>query len=336
MTLAKELHESLIIVDGLAFNAWEKRHFENLRAGGVTCINATVAIWEDARETLTNISQWYQWLREFSDYVVLARNSQDILKAKEHGKTAVLLGFQNTDPMEDDLNLIEIYRELGVRIVQLTYNTQNSIASGCWEENDSGLSTHVGKNFVRELNEFGMLIDLSHCSEKTVRDAAEVSTRPVAITHGNPHSFVGDNVELARRNRSDDTLRLIAEQGGIVGLSMYPKIAPDGNDCTLEKYCEMAAYTVDLIGIDAVSVATDHCDGHSREKFLWFRQGLWSRESAIPLTTAVFPDWMKDSSNFPNITEGLMKQGFNDEDVRKIMGGNFMRVLEGTIDAGTL
>lgn len=327
-----ELHRDLVVVDGLEYYEWEDEHFELLRTGGVTCINATVAVWQNARETLNQLADWHRRIRTSSDRLLLALNSADVERAKETGRIAILLGFQNTDPLENDIDLVQVFYQLGIRIIQLTYNVQNSVGGGCWDEPDGGLSRNVGRTWVREMNDVGVLIDLSHSGDRTVLDTIAASERPVAITHGNPASFVGDAVELPRRNRSDDVLRELAAAGGVVGLSSYPKIAPDGARCTLERFCEMVQYTVDMIGIDHVGIGSDFYTGHD-ETILHLRTGKWSRRSAIELSTErITQDWFENPADFPTLTAGLLEHGFEPEDVRKIMGGNFMRVFRDTLD----
>jgi microsomal dipeptidase-like Zn-dependent dipeptidase len=331
---ASELHEQLIVIDGLqAQNPhWERPYLEDLRAGGVTAVNATLSIWEGSRETMNHIARFHRRIRENSDLLRLALTTEDIRAAKSERRTAILMGFQDTSPLEDDIDLVEIYWRLGIRIIQLTYNTQNSVGAGCWELDDPGLSSHIGRSFVRELNEFGILIDVSHSSNKTVLDTIETSAQPIAITHGNPHSFVGDDVELPRRNRSDEVLRELAQAGGVIGLSTYPKIAPDGPSCTIERWSEMVEYCAEMIGIDHVGFGTDFCQGSPRDYIMWCRTGSWSRESAVPLSTSTFPSWMSSAGDIPRFTQGLLDRGFSEEDVRKVMGGNFLRVLSQTID----
>jgi membrane dipeptidase len=336
VTTVTEFHQELVVVDGLQSSKWVEEDFAQIRAGGITAVNVTLAIWENAREALDNIAQWHRRIREFSSYLVLASSTDDIVAAKREDKTAILLGFQNTSPLEDDLDMAEIYWRLGIRIIQLTYNAQNSVATGCWEEESRGVSIAFGRNLIPELNQLGILIDLSHCTDQTVLDTVALSEKPVAITHGNPHSFVGDDVELPRRNRSDEAIREVAAGGGIIGLSMYPKIAPDGPLCTLERFCEMIDYTVEMIGIDHVGIGSDISSGRSREYTLWCRTGKWSRESPIPLSNSTYPKWMKSPADFPTITHGLLDRGMQPEDVRKIMGGNFVRVLSETIDRGEI
>src|SRR5690606_28107657 len=159
-----------------------------------------------------------------------------IEEAAASGRTAVILGFQNSSPFESDLDLVGAFHDAGVRIAQLTYNTQNSAGAGCWEAENAGLSRTYGKNLIKEMNEVGMLVDVSHCNERTVLEAFEASEKPVAITHANPIEVVGTDVELPFRNKSNHVLKKMAAQGGVIGLSMYPRIAPKGVDCSIQDF----------------------------------------------------------------------------------------------------
>lgn len=337
-----ELHRDLILIDGLESHgeSWSEAHFAELRDGGVTAVNVTLAIWENARETLTHIARWHRRIREHAEYITHAATTSDILAAKRDGKTAVLFGFQNTDPLESDLDMVELYARLGVRVIQLTYNTQNAVGSGGWEDG-GGLSKFYGRNVVREMNRFGILVDVSHCTDETCLGAIEASERPIAVTHANPRSFVGDEVQLPMRNKGDEVLRQLAASGGIIGLSHYPKIAPDGPDCTLERFCEMVAWTVERIGIDHVGIGTDFCQAAqpteaARARMFWVRTGRWSREPAFAISSSPFPEWMPNPAHFRTLTQGLVDKGFGEEEIRKILGGNFLRVLGAAIDESEL
>lgn len=316
----------MLTIDALQYNKPERARFLEWRAGGVSCVHVTVAIWESARETLTALGEWNRLFEENADLVALAKTADDIEEIARSGRTAVVYGFQDTSPLEDDIELVEIFHTLGIRIIQLTYNVQNRVASGCWEDDDQGLSKFFGRNVVKEMNNLGMVIDLSHCNEKTCFDTIEVSSRPVAITHGNPAEFVGTDIELARRNRSTDLLKRLAEAGGMVGLCNYPKIMRGGSACTVETFSEMAAWTVDKLGIDAVGIGTDYYDGWPVSRIKWWRCGRWARESAVPIVGfSEWPTWFRNSSDFPNIIEALQKRGFSDAEVRKIAGENWLR-----------
>ena len=255
-----------MIIDALQYNKPCRERFEEWRAGGVGCVHVTIAIWEDARATLTAIGEWNRLFEDHADLVALARSGEDIENIVASGRTAVVYGFQDTSPFEDDIELIEIFHQLGVRVCQLTYNVQNRVATGCWESDDRGVSEFFGVNVIREMNKLGMVIDLSHCNEKTCLDAVEISERPVTITHGNPAEFVGFDIELKRRNRSTDVIKQIVDAGGMIGLSFYPKIMKDGSDCTLESFTEMVAWSADKFGVDALGLGTDYYTGWPKER----------------------------------------------------------------------
>jgi membrane dipeptidase len=316
-------------IDGLEYSIWDRTRFLEWRDGGLDAVHVTLAIWETARDTLRTVGEWSHHFHDNADLIMPARTPADILEAKRDGKTAVILGLQNTTPFEDDLDLVWGFHHAGIRIAQLTYNIQNSVGAGCWEAEDSGLSSHYGKQLVREMNQAGMLIDISHCGERTCMGAIEASELPIALTHGNPREFVGMNVELAMRNRSTELIKLLAERGGMIGLSMYPRLAPGGNDCTLELFCDMVAWTVDLIGVEHVGIGTDLYLGHEPDVLKWWRMGRWSREVAIPISgLPKFPSWMESPAQFRNIEKGLAAKGLSEQEVALIMGGNFFNLFE--------
>lgn len=223
-------------IDALEYSVWDRTRFLEWHEGKLDAVHVTLAIWETSRETLRAVGEWTRHFYNNADLIMEARTAADILEAKRQGKTAVILGLQNTTAFEDDLDLVWGFHSAGIRIAQLTYNIQNSVGSGCWESEDSGISTHYGKHLLKEMNQVGMLIDISHCGERTCMDAIEISEVPIALTHGNPREFVGLDVELPMRNRSTELIKLLAECGGVIGLSMYPRLAPGGDKCTLELF----------------------------------------------------------------------------------------------------
>lgn len=325
----------MLLIDALQYNKPERARFEEWKRGGVGCVHVTLAIWQGARETLSAIGQWNRLLEDHADLLGLARTAADIEAITASGRIAIVYGFQDTSPFEDDIELFEIFHTLGVRIVQLTYNVQNRVASGCWEPDDQGISKFFGVNVIREMNRLGMLVDVSHCTERTGLDAIELSAAPIAVTHANPSAFVGTEIELPRRNKSDEHLKKLAERGGVVGLSMYPKIMRDGSNCTLDTFLDMTAYTVDLVGIDAVAIGSDYYAGWPVSEIKWWRAGRWSRESAVPITGfSDWPSWFQSPEDFPKLIEGLSGRGFSSEEVEKIAGGNWLRLFRQVFDEG--
>jgi len=150
------------------------------------------------------------------------RTTADIRRAKEEGKTGIILGFQNTAAVEDQVGYIQLFKELGVGIVQITYNTQNLVGAGCYEPRDSGLSG-FGHEVVAEMNRVGILCDLSHVGAVTSRDVILASKRPTAYTHVLPAAL-----KPHPRNKSDEEIRFIVEHGGLVGVTMFPPFLAKG------------------------------------------------------------------------------------------------------------
>ena len=213
-----------VVIDAMQYNKPERIRFEEWRKGNVGCVHVTIAIWESARETLSALGEWNRLLEKNGDLIGLATTAEEIEQIAASNRTAVVFGFQDTSPFEDDIELVEIFYKLGIRICQLTYNVQNRVAAGCWEDDARGVSKFFGASVIAEMNKLGMLVDVSHCNERSCFEAIDYSSRPIAITHGNPAEFVGSDIELSRRNRTTPLIRKLAERGGMIGLSMYPKI----------------------------------------------------------------------------------------------------------------
>ncbi|WP_405796100.1 membrane dipeptidase [Streptomyces sp. NBC_01506] len=318
-----------MLVDALQFVKPSRDRFEEWHDAGITAIHATVAIWEDSTETMREVGRWHRLLADHADLLREGRHADDIRGAEEEGRTAVILGFQNSSPFEDDLDLVGAFHQAGVRIAQLTYNTQNSAGAGCWEGEDAGLSRTYGINLIREMNNVGMVVDISHCNERTSLEAIEASERPVAVTHANPRAFVGEDVELALRNKSDTVLKKAAESGGVVGLSMYPRIAPDGVRCSVDRFCDMVAYTAELIGVEHVGLGSDYYAGQGDEELHWWRQGRWSRKPMVPISGPVeFPAWYAAGRGYALVRERLRERGFTAAEVARIAGGNWVDLFD--------
>ena len=162
------LHSDAIVVDGLIISKWSRSVFEEMRAGGLSAANCTCSVWEGFRATMENVSQWKRWFGEHGDIIAPVHRSADIRRAKEQRRTGIILGWQNTSALEDRAEFVEVFRDLGVRVMQLTYNTQNLVGSGCWESRDGGLSD-FGRDVIDEMNRCGVL---SWTSPMSVREQA--------------------------------------------------------------------------------------------------------------------------------------------------------------------
>ncbi len=319
-----------ISIDALCIPVAERQLIERWRRGNVSCLHLTVAVWEDARETIATLGRWRRFIDANADIVAQATSGEEIRAIAASGRTAIVFGFQNTAPCEHDIDLFGSFRRLGVCIMQLTYNLQNFIGSGYWEERDSGISSRFGRKAIEEMNRHGILIDLSHCGDRTTLEAIELSSRPVSITHSNPRDYVGSPTFGAGRLRNLEAIKLMASRGGVVGLSPNPHMTKERAQGTRADFCEMVAWVVDRVGIDHVGIGTDYCPGQPRKIRDFWRYGKWSREevtSTIAPPGEGWPDWFQTTADFQEIRAGLLARGFTSADTAKVLGGNFLRLF---------
>ena len=223
-----------ITIDCLQYAAWSEKIFRQMRQGNVDAVHVTIAYHETFRETVANVEEWNRWFAAYPELIVHACSAADVRTAREQGRTAIIFGFQNCSPIEDDLGLVQVWHRMGVRFMQLSYNNQSLLATGCYERDDPGI-TRMGRQVIKEMNRVGMVIDMSHSSERSTLEAIEISERPIAITHANPADW-----HPALRNKSDDILRELANSGGMIGFSFYPHHLKGGSDCTLTSFANLS------------------------------------------------------------------------------------------------
>jgi membrane dipeptidase len=316
-------------IDNLQYCKWSREVFKINREAGLDAVHVTVVYHEDYDEFLARVKEWDKHFQENSDLIFLGKSHEDIERAKLEKKTAIFFGFQNCSPIEDDIGLVEKIYENGCRFMQLTYNNQSLLATGCYEKNDSGV-TNFGKEAIREMNRLGIVIDMSHSGEKSTLDAIEISDKPIAITHANPNFWY-----KALRNKSDQLLKTLSESGGMLGLSLYSHHLKNGSDCTLDSFCEMAAKTCELMGVKNVGIGSDLCLNQPDSIVEWMRNGTWAKKknygegSKKKPGFPKQPDWFIDARGFKNLEEGLKKVGFNEMEVNNILGNNWYNFYKG-------
>ena len=318
------------IIDACQYCNWSEKIFQELRAGGVDAIHVTVSYHEDFRETVQNLADWNRRFERFGRLIMPGRSARDIDRARATNRTAVFFGLQNCSPIEDDIGLVAILHQLGIRFMQLTYNNQSLLGAGCYEAHDAGI-TRMGREVIAEMNRVGMVIDMSHSAERTTLEAIEISTRPIAITHANP-KFWRD----VARNKSDAVLKALAAKGGMLGLSLYPHHLAQGSDCPLESFTGMVRRLADLIGIDHIGIGSDLCQDQPDSVVEWMRVGRWTKGGVdIGLGKAVFPPqpaWFRDNRDFPKLRAGMHAAGISAMDTDKSLGGNWYRFFEQSFD----
>ena len=322
---SSDVYGQSVVFDGLNVSNWDSPDvFRSLDTGRVTGINATMAIWENFREAMDNMAGWVHRFETHQDTLIQARTSNDILQAKEQGKVGVVLGWQNSSPIENDLDRLALFHALGVRIIQITYNERNLVGNGCYERTDEGLS-RFGQDLVREMNRLGILIDLSHVGDQTTLDAAEMSEQPVACTHANARAFFDHP-----RNKTVDALRLITERGGVIGANAFPPFLRNGFESTIHDYVDAIDDLVERVGIDHVGIGTDYTQNQPKAFFDWIfsQQGtkLMDVSDAYP-ENLLHPSGMETPDSLSNVATELQGRGYRSEDIEKVLGGNWLRLF---------
>lgn len=315
-------------IDGMQYSNWSEKIFRELREGGVDALHVTIAYHENLRETVLNIEQWNRWFERFPELIMQGRSGNDVRRARETNRTAIFFGFQNPSPIEDDIGLVEIVHTLGARFMQLTYNNQSLLATGCYETIDAGI-TRMGRQVIKEMNRVGLVVDMSHSGERSTLEAIELSSRPIAITHANPHAWAP-----ALRNKSDTVLKAIGQSGGMFGFSLYPHHLKDKSACSLQSFCEMVARTADLVGVEHLGLGTDLCQDQPDTVVEWMRMGRYTKEidygegSSSNPGFPPMPTWFQDSRDFQHVENGLLSIGFSETDVGNLMGENWLRFFD--------
>ncbi|MEP3846002.1 MAG: membrane dipeptidase [Paracoccaceae bacterium] len=314
-----------MLIDNLQYANWSEKIFRQMRQGAVDAVHVTIAYHENFRETVQNFEQWNRWFERYPDLIMKGLWASDVVRAKAEDKTAIFFGFQNPSPIEDDIGLVEIVHTLGARFMQLTYNNQSLLATGCYEARDTGI-TRMGRQVIKEMNRVGLVIDMSHSADRSTIEAADISERPIAITHANPHDWAP-----ALRNKKDDVIRAVTENGGMLGFSVYPHHLKDKSDCSLDSFCQMIADTADKYGAKHLGIGTDLCQDQPDSVVEWMRVGRWSKDidygegSATAPGFPPMPSWFADNRDFGTIEMGLRATGLNDSEVAGIMGDNWHR-----------
>jgi len=321
MTTMNALHAQSIVIDGLIISKWERSVFEDMKKGGLTAANCTVSVWEDFKGTVHNIAQMKSMIRDNADLLTLVRSTADIEQAKRDGKTGIILGFQNAHAFEDHLGHIEAFADMGVRVVQLCYNTQNLIGTGCYER-DGGLSGY-GREVIAEMNRVGIMVDLSHVGAQTSQEAILESKMPVTYSHCLPAGL-----KAHPRNKSDEQLTFIADHGGFIGVTMFPPFLKRGIDATVDDYVEALDYVINLVGEDCVGVGTDHTQGYGQDFFDHITHDKGRHRRLTNFGTVLNPVGIRTIGEMPNLTDAMQRAGWPDAKIAKVIGGNWLRIFK--------
>jgi membrane dipeptidase len=361
---ALAIHRSAIVVDthndilsmmtddnyDLGVSSVGKYHTDlaRMKQGGLTAEFFSVYIDRkyateggSARRALDMIDYVYRAVERYPRELMFATSTADIRRAKAQGKIASLMGIEGGHAIEDSLMALRDFHRLGVRYMTLTHNNTNNWADACCDTAKHNGLSDFGKEVVREMNRIGMLVDISHVSDKTMSDVLDISTAPVIASHSSARAL-GDRT----RNIPDELLRRFAKNGGVVMVNFYPGFidkdviaASKARDARLKPQMdELAAKYKDdpkrleeernkLLAANPLpptplSVLIDHFD-HIAKVAGVDHVGIGSDFDGV----SSLPVGMEDISKLPNITFELLKRGYSERDVRKILGGNFMRAF---------
>jgi membrane dipeptidase len=312
-------------------NGESRREQEWMELSGVDAFSMTVGVYGEPAFSYKNaVRDIALWTRKFDslEYLAKAKSVNDIYQAKKMGKRAIILNLQNTDHIGTDLKKLELFHDFGIPIIQLTYNLQNFVGSGCLERTDAGV-TKFGIQVIEQLNELGILVDVSHCGYQTTMDAIKFSRVPVAATH----SFCCKLSEHPR-GKTDEQLAMLAEHDGYLGILVYPPfIVRPGRQASLNDFLDHLEHAINIMGIDKVGIGTDYGKVVPEPlQVILRKEGMRLGHIKGYTGGAGTTEGYKDHREWTNFTRGLVSRGYTDDEIKGIIGGNFLRILGEVID----
>lgn len=317
----EQFHKSLFIFDGLHNAAWNHDFLAKLRQGGHKAVHRSIGGSQGVEDTIKAIERENAFIESEAETLALVRSTAEIQAANNQGRIVVIFGFQGTEPIEGDWSILAIYKRLGVQIIQLTYNRRNWLGDGSTERVDCGLSD-LGVKVVEELNRLRMVVDCAHTGENTTLNAIEVSKAPVIISHTNVRALCENP-----RNVSDRVIRAIARKGGVIGLTSFAYFLSKTRKPTVSDFLAHIDYITQLVGPDYVGLGLDIIEGWNQQERLGPLDRTLFKAEAYPPLPWTYAKGLSSAVDVPNITEGLLDRGYSEEDIRHIMGQNFLRVL---------
>jgi len=306
-----------------------ERYITEYQKGGFTCVGVTLSVNNNREKTLKTISEWEDRFAYMRDELLHILDVKDIQRAHEENKLGILFHFQNTAPLEGDLGMVEQYHDLGVRVMQITYNGSNQFGCGC-EVKDTGL-TELGHELVDEMNKTGMVVDVSHAGYKTALDAITSSQVPVILSHSNALTLCQSD-----RNVPDEVIQEIAKNGGAIGLNGFtPLVTKDVEQADLNQLLDHAEYIAKMVGVEHLSLGLDYYTGQwpyvstevaVKNYNLNIKRGIWKVKN-YPKPPHKWVDGLETPDKIGNLKPALLERGFTNKEVNKILAGNLVRVF---------
>lgn len=329
-TQIDQIYADGIVIDGSIAPHMDDAQIARMRGARVTAVNWTVSMpWHGMAATLKEIAAGLEVIAAHPDDLLLVRNASDIRRAKAERKVGIIFGPQNARPCEDGIHAFRILHELGVRVLQLTYNERNVYGDGVAEPANAGLSV-VGCQAIEEMNRLGVLIDLSHCGDRTTLDSIEASADPVVISHANART-----VHPSPRNKTDEQIKALAARGGVIGVSLWSPMLAYDHWPTLDDFVRQLDHIAGLVGIEHVAIGTDHNESADRAEWTWNSSKKGGR---YPSVTAQMGDWYvyetrcaKGGSSIldlPAVARAIASLGLTASELEGVLGGNLLRLFE--------
>jgi len=299
---------------------------EEYRTSGLSAILQGVGIRDpEARDqVLSYYALWGHYVQVNSHVFTGVDKMADIVRAKRDGKVAVIMGMQNSDHFQK-VEDVEFFYKLGQRVSQLTYNWQSRIGSGSTERVDGGVSDY-GVSIIEAMNKVGMLIDVSHCGDKTTLDAIELSPKPIAITHSNCRALNNHP-----RLKTDEAIKALAAKGGVMGIAGVRNFVTAQEPTTLPNIVDHIDHAVKLVGIEHVGIGSD-LDNHGYDDMPPELQKAMKGmlKSSYAWRDKIDTDGFDHPRRIYDLTEELMRRGYSNDNIKAILGGNFQRLLTAT------
>jgi membrane dipeptidase len=295
---------------------WLHKRLPDVVKGGIDTVLATAGALEDFRTTMEIVAKWLEVERAHKSGIRIARTVAEIRAAKAASETAIVLHFQGADPIEDEVDFLNVFHAAGLRVMQLTYNPRNRIGDGCFEPSDIGLS-RFGRKVIRRMEDLGIVVDLSHAGVRTALEAAAVATRPFVISHANARRLLD-----TPRNATDEMIRAVAASGGVIGVCAAPFFLARDKPATLDMLVDHAAYIADLVGPSHVGLGFDFAD-EDEEDYVYYGYD----ERYIPKPPWIWPTGIASHADAANVAPALRARGFSEAETRGILGENFLRVF---------
>jgi membrane dipeptidase len=309
--------------DGFYTRPLSAKDEADFRASGINCLHDSDGIvGPNAREeTLIYLATQQGYAGRNSHLFTLVDKATDITRAKRDGKIALIMGLQNSEHFLEAGD-VQLFYDLGQRVSQLTYNTQNFIGSGSTEREDGGVSD-FGESIIRAMNAAGMLVDVSHCADRTTLDAIALSAQPVAITHSNCRAL-NDHP----RTKTDEAIKACAAKGGVIGITGVRMFVSAKEPTTLADLVDHIDHVVKLAGIDHVGIGSDSdLNGYDNMSPAVKARMRGAYKASYAIRDKADIDGFGTPLKMFNLTDELIRRKYSDENIRAILGGNFLRLL---------